>query len=178
MLRPNAQCATLSLPSALLQHLEGCRDCNRRARVPMLLCPLDFFLFFFSLFRLCVCRSFGSPVVLVTRRSSGPSQLLQMVKKKKKKKAQEGERGGSVVITSWLGGSAKAACKTSAATGTRGCECRLLGGPRCLRGQVLVLVCFCLRERFFFFFTDQYGTCVTLACMAIAAHQRSRAHVT
>lgn len=105
--------------------------CNRRARVPMLLCPLDFCVW------LCVCRSFGSPVVWVTRRSSGPSQLLQMVKKKR---AQEGERGGSVVITSWLGGSAKAACKTSAATGTRGCECRLLGGPRCLRGRVLVLV--------------------------------------
>lgn len=117
----------------------GCRDCNRRARVPMLLCPLDFFLsFFFCFTALCVnifwvSSCVGNPMLL-------RPQPVAADGKKKKKRAHEGERGGSVVITSWLGGSAKAAYKTSAATGTRGCECRVLGGPRCLRGRVIVLV--------------------------------------
>lgn len=97
---------------------------------------------------MCVCVSsgswlclrvliFGSPVVWVTWRFS-PSQLPQMVRAQQL--STRGERGGSVVITSWLSGSAKAVNKTSSATGTRGCECRLYGGPWALRGQVLVCV--------------------------------------
>lgn len=86
----------------------------------------------------CVHRIFGSPVVWVTWRF-GPSQLSQMVRAQQL--SARGERGGSVVITSWLSGSAGAVSKTSAATGTRGCACRLEGGPWSLRGQVFRSVC-------------------------------------
>lgn len=125
----------------------------------------------------CVLRIFGSPVVWVIWRF-GPSQLLQMVRAQQLN--ARGERGGSVVITSWLGGSAKAVSKTSAATGTRGCECRLYGGPWCLRGQVLVCV--------YVYAVSRYSTCIYIClrvcvcvfvvCVAFNAHQRGGPHMT
>lgn len=74
----------------------------------------------------------GNPTLL------WPQPVAADVRKKKKRRIKGSEEEVSL---SPAGSAAqpKAACKTSAATGTRGRECRQPGGPRCLRGQVLVL---------------------------------------
>lgn len=69
-LQPNAQCATLSLPSACCNISRAVATVTGRARVPMLLCPLDFFFFFFLLFGfvcprdLWVSSCVGNPTLL------------------------------------------------------------------------------------------------------------------
>lgn len=82
---------------------------------------------------LCVLWLLGSPVVWVTW-CYDPSQLPQMVRAQQL--STSGERGGSVVITSWLRGSVGAGSKSSARTGTSGWVCRLYVGLCCLKEQV------------------------------------------